>query len=281
MKSTHVLSFDPATNHNAYCLVNKNTLHPDDWDVFSIESPTYEGRSKNLKNELDKRKEILQNKNNLNDNLLEQQMGINTKTNRINGMIIMYYTINNENINKIVHYASKYKLNYYEWKVGDPKPYIIINSKGKKQYYLNERIAKLKGSNYYKNKQNAIEQCRRLIGPNHLNLSKKWVDFFEKSKKKDDLADSYIQALSYIKYPSGNNNKIWWSNYEKLENKEDYKKEDYKNKKEEKEYKEKELINNDYIINPDTNRKVKKSSKKGKEILKKQKEEENQLTNKI
>ena len=29
---------------------------------------------------------------------------------------------------------------------------------------------------------------------------RKWIEYFDKHKKKDDLADSYLQGLWYIKY---------------------------------------------------------------------------------
>ena len=101
----------------------------------------------------------------------------------------MYFVLERMNedtagtIKKIVGHHAKHKINYYQPRPGDePMPM--------------ERLNKLK-KGHYKTKQILIEHCRRVL--KHNNEDQKWIDFFEKSKKKDDLADSYIQALSYIK----------------------------------------------------------------------------------
>ena len=129
----YILSFDPGTKNIAYCLLESKTRKIVAWDVLSIEHKSYEGRCRNLNNELNKRK-LLKDlpKGSHVSVVIEQQMGINTKTNRICGMLIMYYTINNDLIKKIVHYPAKYKANYYRWKIGDPAPFKGM-SKGKKK----------------------------------------------------------------------------------------------------------------------------------------------------
>ena len=48
-----------------------------------------------------------------------------------------------------------------------------------------EEIKKIKDK-YQKNKKLAIEYCRDLV------KEPTWIDFFEKFKKKDDLADSFL-----------------------------------------------------------------------------------------
>lgn len=49
---------------------------------------------------------------------------------------------------------------------------------------------------YNKRKKVSIERCHEHLQTGDLN--KDWLALFEKSKKKDDLADTYMQALSYI-----------------------------------------------------------------------------------
>jgi hypothetical protein len=50
---------------------------------------------------------------------------------------------------------------------------------------------------YAERKKFGIEITRKII--NEKNLLNDWVEIFDKHKKKDDLADSFLQALWYIK----------------------------------------------------------------------------------
>jgi hypothetical protein len=47
---------------------------------------------------------------------------------------------------------------------------------------------------YLERKKASVERARKFIQATNIE----WVDFFEKHKKKDDLADTVMQALSYI-----------------------------------------------------------------------------------
>ena len=256
----YILSFDPGTKNIAYCLIQKDNLEIKSWKVFSIESGTYEGRAKKLMQELDTLKptDIPNSKISV---IVEQQMGINTKTNRICGMLFMYYTINNQNIHKIVQYPAKYKNNYYRWQLGDPQPYKGM-VKNKIRWFVNERIGKLKISKtnaHYRSKKTLEEHCRRIL--RHNQVKESWVEYFESNKsKQDDLADSYVQSLSYIKYPSGNRNKNWLENWDPNT----YKEPEPKPLKK----KPKKRMSEDMILNPDTGRYVKKTGKIGKKLLK-------------
>ena len=65
---------------------------------------------------------------------------------------------------------------------------------------MNLLIKKGKRKSYYYNKQAAIEQTRIFI-QNKIETNSfytKYLTFFNSSKKKDDLADSYLQGLAYI-----------------------------------------------------------------------------------
>ena len=42
-----------------------------------------------------------------------------------------------------------------------------------------------------------IEYCQKIIKTN--NNLEKWCELFDKHSKKDDLADSFLQAIWYIK----------------------------------------------------------------------------------
>jgi hypothetical protein len=208
----YLLSFDPGTKNIAYCLIEVKTLKIIKWEVFSIESSTYEGRVISLAKQLD----LL---NSLNipgwtgtvrpkiKIVIEQQMGINTKTNRVCGMLLMYYALEkideNPNIpltqgivDGIVHYPAKHKITYYNWKDGD-EPFFKTPIKKNDHHFITERIFKLK-KGHYRTKKILIEHCRRILI--HNDETQHWKDFFVTNKKKaDDLSDSAIQGLMYIR----------------------------------------------------------------------------------
>ena len=67
-----------------------------------------------------------------------------------------------------------------------------VSSSNKLKEYLNGKKTK-----YSERKKISIQVTRDLITKNkELNI---WLDEFNKSKKKDDLADCYLQGLWYIK----------------------------------------------------------------------------------
>ena len=52
--------------------------------------------------------------------------------------------------------------------------------------------------NYKEKKNLGIKSCLNIIQTNPFFI--KWIDFYNKSKKKDDLADSFLQGWWYLKY---------------------------------------------------------------------------------
>ena len=68
----------------------------------------------------------------------------------------------------------------------------FINASNKLKEFLNK-----KKTTYNERKKLGIEITRKYINENELLY--KWVDVFNKHSKKDDLADSFLQALWYIK----------------------------------------------------------------------------------
>ncbi len=264
--SDYVLSFDPGTKNMAYCLLDsqENIV---DWGVFSIASSTYEGRCKNLAKKLDEINllETYLPKGHKVSVVIEQQMGINTKTNRLCGMLFMYYVKSDLRgiVRKIVHYSAKYKNNFYKWMQGDPLPFkgFIIKKKkpvGKETYFVNEYVAGL-GTKYTRTKKTGIAHCERLLIRN--KQEQKWIKLFEDNKsKQDDLADAYIQGLSYMKYPSGNKDRNWLKNW-------DLKKHGLATPAPPKPKKVKKKPKDDEVLNPATGRYVKKTGKIGRNIL--------------
>lgn len=87
----------------------------------------------------------------------------------------------------IVHYLEMYFINY---------AVILYNSKNKLKHYKGDKYDHLK-SKYYRNKKMSVDMCTKLILKNS-----PFYDFFHNSKKKDDLADCFLQATSYINHCS-------------------------------------------------------------------------------
>jgi hypothetical protein len=178
----YIISFDPAVVNMAYCVINIETLKIKSWDKFSIKDSTNEGSCSKLAGHLDRLKLTDGIKSII---LHEQQPRCNVKTINICGQLQMYYVLeklDNPGIKKIVGYHAGNKIKYYIPQEGDePMP--------------TERLAKLKVK-HYRTKQTLIEHCRRILKHNQ---ETEWLEWFEKQKKLDDLADSYVMSLSYLK----------------------------------------------------------------------------------
>lgn len=175
-----LVSFDPAIINMSYCKVDIKTSRIKEWGIFAIKDSTNEGTCKKLYTELER----LSLTDNEHDNIIvyEQQPRCNVKTISIAGQLQMYYTIKGTNIKKIVGYHAKHKIKYHTPGTDDDIP-------------MPANIIKLK-TGHYKTKKILVEICKRVL---LINEETEYLEWFNKQKKKDDLADSYIQALSYIR----------------------------------------------------------------------------------
>tara|TARA_Y100000590_G_C15740475_1_gene1020116 strand:- start:217 stop:882 length:666 start_codon:yes stop_codon:yes gene_type:complete len=70
----------------------------------------------------------------------------------------------------------------------------LINARNKLKVYHGEPIECHKKDKYAKNKYLAIEYTKKMI----LNEEKEFIELFNQSKKKDDLADAYLQGIYCI-----------------------------------------------------------------------------------
>lgn len=84
------------------------------------------------------------------------------------------------------------------------KDLLLMNASNKLKVYKGdvdseemEKINKLK-SKYSRNKKLSILHTNLLLKEHEYN-SKNWCEFFNKNKKKDDLADSFLMILYYLK----------------------------------------------------------------------------------
>jgi len=122
--------------------------------------------------------------------ICELQPTKNIKTLVMSGQVIMYYTLeklknlhlgdpNYLNISKVTTYHASNKLKYYKFKEGD-EPIALDHLK----------------NGHYKNKKLSICHCKRILIQRSETV---WLDFFNSNTKKDDLGDTYLSNLSYIK----------------------------------------------------------------------------------
>ena len=70
----------------------------------------------------------------------------------------------------------------------------MINARNKLKVYKGPEVECNFTDKYKKNKYLAVEYTKVMI----LEEDKKFIDLFTESKKKDDLADAYLQGIYYI-----------------------------------------------------------------------------------
>ena len=162
-----LLSFDVGIKNLAYCLIDTsdNKWNIMDWNVIDCTSSNH---ILTLIKELDSLPHILDS----DVILIEKQPSFNPKMRIIGGCLYTYFTLRiaheqNRKV-KIIFYSAKHKLK-------------------------NVNVAQVTGkSKYYRNKKLAVEETKFLL------KDTEWLTYFMSNKKKDDLADSLLQGLSYI-----------------------------------------------------------------------------------
>lgn len=154
-----VLSIDVGIKNLAMCLLEdkKRIVF---WEVSQIPSEHSDGLFPILKRHLDERKELLGVMDLV---LIERQPDKNRKMKSVENFLHAYFVCNEI---KTLLWDAKHKI---------PD----VCGPGKKKYK--------------QRKDTSIERCGLWIAEN----AKEWVTFFETHKKKDDLADTVMQALSY------------------------------------------------------------------------------------
>ena len=70
----------------------------------------------------------------------------------------------------------------------------MINARNKLKVYKGPEVECKFTDKYKKNKYLSVEYTKNMI----LNEEKKFIDLFTESKKKDDLADAYLQGIYFI-----------------------------------------------------------------------------------
>jgi hypothetical protein len=158
-----VLSIDVGIKNLAMCLIDENTKVILQWDVSGVPTEHEDGLFKSIVWHLDQKPWVLT----ANTILIERQPDKNRKMKMVEHLLQAYFVIKCPKSETIL-YDAKHKI-----------PDVV--GPGKAQYR--------------KRKQTSIDRCREFIqSPENSH----WVTEFVHSQKKDDLADTVMQALSFI-----------------------------------------------------------------------------------
>ena len=188
-----ILSFDIGIKNLAYCQIDSTTSDILDWTIIDCSVP----KNNNVIIKLIEQLESIPNLLESDVILIEKQPSFNPQMRIISTAIYVYFTIrlNYEKKlkTKIIYYSAKNKL-----KLCNETDSLHNKNELKLNGGLKGKTGKRKA--YYYNKKAAIEQTKIFIEKkiNIHHFYDKYLIFFNKSKKKDDLADSYLQALAYI-----------------------------------------------------------------------------------
>ena len=159
-----ILSIDVGTTNLAMCLIDLDTKRIHQWDVDGIPSMHKDGVYVTLRKYFEERPWVLD----ADTILIERQPDRSKKMVAVQNFLEAYFVIKLPD-SKTVIYDARHKV-----------PDVV--GAGKAMYRLR--------------KNTAIQRCEEFItdGP---EINSDWIDFFKKCKKKDDLADTVMQALSY------------------------------------------------------------------------------------
>ena len=174
-----ILSFDVGIINLAYCIFDTASCKILHWEVITLDNhaSSYNKLYINLINELDKRKHML----NVQLVLIEKQPSFNPKMRIVAGCLQTYFFIRGvvdspENgIKNVEFFSPKHKLKCY---TGPP---IVLDSKNKSKYSQTKKMGVIIA-------QSKLEEFNETLNIKLL---------FNESKKKDDLSDCYLQAITY------------------------------------------------------------------------------------
>jgi hypothetical protein len=160
----YILSIDVGIKNLAMCLINDSNCLVTQWDVSGVPPMHSDGLFASLRNHLDDRPWVLE----AGTVLIEKQPGVNKTMKTVENFLHAYFVIKNPRAETIV-YDARHKV-----------PDIAGSGRAK----------------YIERKKASVDRCREFIKNSPVNAH--WMPTFVSSKKKDDLADTVLQALSYI-----------------------------------------------------------------------------------
>ena len=159
-----ILSIDVGIRNLAMCLLNETNNLVVEWDVSGVPPEHKDGIYVSLRKHLDARPWVLT----ADTILIEKQPDRNKKMISVMHFLHAYFIIKCPRAETILYDARH--------KVPD------VAGPGKSQYLKRKKVS--------------IERCEEFIRSGPTNAH--WLDTFLKSKKKDDLADTVLQALSFV-----------------------------------------------------------------------------------
>jgi hypothetical protein len=158
-----ILSIDVGIRNLAMCLLDETTNRIVEWDVSGIPPQHEDGVYVSLRKHLDERPWTMD----ADIVLIEKQPDRNKKMVSVMHFLHAYFVIKTPNAQTLL-YDARHKI---------------------------PDVAGPGRSQYLKRKKTAIERCKAFIHDGDTNAD--WIPIFDASKKKDDLADTVMQALSY------------------------------------------------------------------------------------
>ncbi|QIG59744.1 hypothetical protein [Dishui Lake phycodnavirus 3] len=159
-----ILSIDVGIRNLALCLLNETSNLVVEWDVSGVPPQHTDGIYVSLRKHLDARPWVLD----ADTVLIEKQPDRNKKMVSVMHFLYAYFIIKNPNAETIL-YDARHKI---------------------------PDVAGPGRSQYLKRKKTSIERCEAFIRQDDVNAH--WLETFLASKKKDDLADTVMQALSFV-----------------------------------------------------------------------------------
>jgi len=155
-----ILSIDVGIRNLAMCVVDGESREIVRWDVGGIPPQHGSGLFPCFRDYLDDRPWVLD----VGTILIEKQPGMNKTMKTVENFLHAYFVIKLPEVETII-YDARHKV-----------PDVVGTGK----------------ANYRRRKNTAIERCRDIVRGGD------WDDFFNRSTKKDDLADTLLQALSFL-----------------------------------------------------------------------------------
>ena len=191
-----ILSFDVGIINLAYCIFDSESFKIIHWEIINNEISNFNAKISsssvsdlyiNLIKNLDHRKHLLD----VDIVLIEKQPSFNPKMRIIAGCLQTYFYIRGvvdkteHKIQSVEFFSPKNKLKCYSG------PELDISSK-------NGKIVKGK---YAQTKKMGVAIAKVKLEE---YSESEWLKVFENSKKKDDLSDCYLQALTYLMFKKVN-----------------------------------------------------------------------------
>jgi hypothetical protein len=195
-----ILSFDVGIINLAYCIFDSELNKIQDWGIIDLKVEGFSGKvpsglNKNMAKAandihvtLIKKLDSFPILLNVDYVVIEKQPSFNPKMRIIAGCLQTYFYIRgvvdkkDTPIKSVEFFSPKHKLKCYTG------PEIDISSKNGKT---------VKGK-YAQTKKMGVEIARRKL--EEYNETREFTELFESSKKRDDLSDCYLQALTYLTF---------------------------------------------------------------------------------